>query len=197
MSTPPTPDPSLVLDLFERCPDILACANLAGSLVFVNPAWSATLGGPPDGAAGGALLDAVHPGDRESAGAALRPLLDGLAPEAGGEHRFVRHDGSAVPLRWRAVRASDGAHVHVVAAAPDVARRDLEALMRRLSHDLRAPIRAVDGFSQILLAPDAHVLPEETRRFLGLVRDGAAELATLLDDLVERARGLTDPRSRS
>ncbi|MCW2983055.1 MAG: hypothetical protein JWR63_625 [Conexibacter sp.] len=72
-------------------------------------------------------------------------------------------------------------------AAADAAR-ELEAVAAALSHDLRAPLRAIDGFSQILLADHAEALPEETRRFLGLVRDAGSELAERLDDLVDVVR---------
>jgi signal transduction histidine kinase len=66
--------------------------------------------------------------------------------------------------------------------------QELDAIATALSHDLRAPLRAIDGFSRILLAGDEDAgLPEDTRRFLALVRDAGSELADLLDDLVEIA----------
>jgi light-regulated signal transduction histidine kinase (bacteriophytochrome) len=69
-----------------------------------------------------------------------------------------------------------------------IAGEELDALAAALSHDLRAPLRAIDGFSSILLADHVDFLPEETRRFLALVRDAGSELAELLDDLVVIAR---------
>jgi signal transduction histidine kinase len=68
---------------------------------------------------------------------------------------------------------------------------ELDAVAAALAHDLRAPLRAIDGFSRILLADDAPrgaALPEDTRRYLALVRDAGTELAELLDDLVDVVR---------
>jgi signal transduction histidine kinase len=65
---------------------------------------------------------------------------------------------------------------------------ELDALATALSHDLRAPLRAIDGFSRILLRDDRGALPDDTRRFLELVRDAGTEVADLLDDLVEIVR---------
>lgn len=66
---------------------------------------------------------------------------------------------------------------------------ELDAVAAALAHDLRAPLRAIDGFSRILLG-DAETagLPDDTRRYLALVRDAGTELAELLDDLVEIVR---------
>src|SRR4051794_2038399 len=66
---------------------------------------------------------------------------------------------------------------------------ELDAVAAALAHDLRAPLRAIDGFSQILLSDErATELPDDTRRFLELVRDAGSELADLLDDLVDVVR---------
>jgi signal transduction histidine kinase len=65
---------------------------------------------------------------------------------------------------------------------------ELDAIAAALSHDLRAPLRAIDGFSRILLGDASHGLPEDTRRYLALVRDAGTEVADLLDDLVEIVR---------
>lgn len=72
---------------------------------------------------------------------------------------------------------------------------ELDAIAAALSHDLRAPLRAIDGFSRILLSEErTGELPDDTRRYLALVRDAGTELAELLDDLVDIIRiGRTTP----
>jgi signal transduction histidine kinase len=77
------------------------------------------------------------------------------------------------------------------------AERELDALAAALAHAGRAPLRAIDGFARILLAPDrAGDLPPDTQRFLALVRDAGSELAELLDDLVDIARLTGAPLQR-
>jgi signal transduction histidine kinase len=67
----------------------------------------------------------------------------------------------------------------------DEAAGELDAIATALAHDLRAPLRAIDGFSRILLANHAETLPDQTQHYLALVRDAGTELADLLDDLVD------------
>ena len=67
----------------------------------------------------------------------------------------------------------------------DQATRELDAIATALAHDLRAPLRAIDGFSRILLANHAETMPDQTQHYLALVRDAGTELADLLDDLVD------------
>lgn len=75
---------------------------------------------------------------------------------------------------------------------------DLDAIAAALAHDLRAPLRAIDGFSRILLSEERIAeLPDDTRRYLALVRDAGTELAELMDDLVDIVRiGRTTPALR-
>jgi len=74
-----------------------------------------------------------------------------------------------------------------------VANRELEAFSYSVSHDLRAPVRAVDGFSRILLERHAAGLPEEAQRYLGMVRDNAAQMGALVDDLLRFSQPSRQP----
>jgi light-regulated signal transduction histidine kinase (bacteriophytochrome) len=74
------------------------------------------------------------------------------------------------------------------AAAQAETRRELDALMYAISHDLRAPLRSIDGFSQALLEDCAEQLDEEGRRHLQRIRAGAERMAEMIDGLLELAR---------
>lgn len=68
------------------------------------------------------------------------------------------------------------------------ANRELESFSYSVSHDLRAPLRTIDGFSQILLDEYAMKLDEAGRGYLERVRAGSQRMAKLIDDLLELAR---------
>ncbi|MBG0816625.1 ATP-binding protein [Planomonospora sp. ID82291] len=68
------------------------------------------------------------------------------------------------------------------------ANAELEAFSYSVSHDLRAPLRAVDGFAKVLAADYADALDEPGRRYLDKVRAGAQQMGQLIDGLLSFSR---------
>jgi PAS domain S-box-containing protein len=73
---------------------------------------------------------------------------------------------------------------------------ELEAFSYSVSHDLRAPLRAIDGFSQILLEAYEDKLDEEGSIYLRRTREASQRMGQLIDDLLELSRMTRGEMSR-
>ncbi len=142
--------------------------------------------------AGGELIGAL------SFGGAPGPFPTrqiGIAQEAAAQlaiaiaqarlHERVRRQAEALELRVRERTAQ-----------LEAANKDLESFTYSVSHDLRAPLRAIDGFSHMLEEDYRERLDAEGRRLLGQVRAGAARMVRLIDDLLELSRAGRAPLAR-
>jgi len=66
--------------------------------------------------------------------------------------------------------------------------QELEAFSHSVSHDLRAPLRSIAGFSQILLEDHSDKLDSEGTRVLHVISDSARKMGQLIEDLLEFSR---------
>jgi signal transduction histidine kinase len=76
------------------------------------------------------------------------------------------------------------------------ANRELESFSYSVSHDLRAPLRAIDGFSNAVLAEYAPRLDERGIHFLERVRAGTQKMSQLIDDMLHLSRVTRRPLER-
>jgi PAS domain S-box-containing protein len=124
-----------------------------------------------------------------------RPTMEG--------ERVVRLSGNIMDidarkraeLELRGLNARLDRQVAERTAQLEAANRELETFAFSISHDLKAPLRAIQGFSSILLDEYGPCLDEEGRRLLGIVGSNAAKMGELISEILALSRvGLLELR---
>ena len=121
------------------------------------------------------------------------------------EKELFRKDGSRLPIVLGLVSLEGGEKtvgfvldrtqqklaeqkIKQYAAALEGANHELESFSYSVAHDLRAPLRRIDGFSQALLEDYDGKLDESGRKYLRYIRESAQHMARLIDDLLTLSR---------
>jgi len=164
------------------------------------------------------LLDLVHPDERAAVAESLRESAELGSPwlatfrvphTSAGERCLEAHsmpvregDGSVVwhgflidiTERRRAeqeIRSLNIELEHRVAdrtSELEAKHREMESFTYSVSHDLKAPLRGIDGYSRLLEADHAAKLDEEGRFFLAMIRKATTHMGDLIDDLLAYSR---------
>ncbi|MES2697559.1 MAG: PAS domain S-box protein [Verrucomicrobiota bacterium] len=196
---------------FTLSRDLLCIATVEGRFKRVNPAWETALGYTPEQLHGQPFAELIHPDDRERTGEEVERLARG-EESIDFENRYRHADGTYRWLRWNArstpdekliyasardvteARASDD-RIHRLntdlgqrARQLEAANQELESFSYSVSHDLRAPLRHVDGFASLLskrIGPEAD---KEAQRYVTTISRAAKQMGTLIDDLLAFSR---------
>lgn len=201
----------LYREIAETLPQIVWSTRPDGSRDYANLRWREFVGEEMAGRIDHAVAT-IHPDDLDSALEAWEESFQSGRPYE-HEHRMRRFDGQ---FRWFLVRAvpirnSDGVLVRWFATATDIheqkeaeaelehrvsertaelraANRELEGFTYTVSHDLRAPLRAIAGASMMLLEDLEPSLTPEQVRLLIRQAENAKRLDVLIDDLLHFSR---------
>jgi len=197
--------------VFALVPDMLCVCGFDGVFQRVNEAWHTTLGHSLDDLMKRPFMDFVHPEDRDVTTREMGQLLAGRSV-TDFENRYQHADGTYRWLSWKSL--PDVARRIIYASARDVteqketqqlilslnedlrrytvrlesANRELEAFSYSVSHDLRAPLRSIDGFSRVLLEDCAAQLGGEGQAHLQRIIRATGRMAELIDDMTKLAR---------
>ncbi len=203
-------------NLMGAVPDSVIVSNRDGRIVYVNPAVERFFGYKPDELLGKSVdilvppqLHKKHEAHRADFYAAPRRRSMGFDSDL----RALRADGTEFPAAI-SLGFSPVDHGNlVIAIVQDLSElrkrdksiqalheraarnaklkevnRELEAFSFSVSHDLRSPLRVVDGFSQVLLEDYAPQLDAYGKNCLTRIRTAAQRMGDLIDDLLKLAR---------
>jgi PAS domain S-box-containing protein len=204
-------------DLLESAPDAVLITDENGGIQLANAEAERLFGYRRDKLVGQGIemliperYRGAHVGHREGyvRAARTRPMGAGL------ELYGLRKDGSEFPvaISLSPTRTDDGKAVFCSVrditeqraadlkiqdlnrrlqldnAELEAVNKELEAFSYSVSHDLRAPLRAIDGFSQALAEDAGPLLKPEHHSHLNRVRQAAQRMGLLIDDLIKLAR---------
>ena len=203
--------------LLDAAPDAMVIVDPTGRIVIANRQAQAMFGYTVEELVGQPVEILIPEGygathaqhrDRYAASLRARPMGAGLALSArrkdGGEFPveislspLETAEGPLVSASVRDISDRKQAEARIRALNEDLQRRltelaalnrELEAFSYSVSHDLRTPLRSIDGFSQALLEEYEGSLDEQGRGYLGRVRAAATRMGELIDDLLNLSR---------
>jgi PAS domain S-box-containing protein len=196
---------------FSLSLDMLCIASADGYFKRLSPAFEKTLGWSVEEMTARPFIQFVHPDDQAATLAEVERQMRNHEPVLNFENRYMHRDGSWRVLSWKSAPQRDGtmyatarditerreaderilqlnAQLLERQAALEQANKELESFSYSVSHDLRAPLRHIDGYARMLREDCAGQLPEEPRRFLDTIVDSARRMGLLIDDLLAFSR---------
>jgi PAS domain S-box-containing protein len=202
--------------VFDNAPVGIEEVSPSGEFVRVNRRFCQITGYTAEELRSRRIQDITHPDDLDASPAGLQRLIAGELNTDAFEKRYLRKDGDVVwaEVSYAVVRDPDGNPVLIVGVARDItaqraaeakvgalnagleartteleqANGSLEAFSYSVSHDLRAPLRTLSGYSEVLLEDYGDRLDETGRGHLDRIQAASERMARLIDDLLQLAR---------
>src|SRR3984957_9038798 len=195
-------------ELADSMPQIVWAAGPEGHFDYYNKRWYQFTGRPEGISGDESWTDVVHPDDQAECLARWHEATRSgdayeieyrLREKTGVYHWFLRRalpvrDGEGHITRWFGTCTNIDAvkHTEDVLRRANVetaaANRELEAFSYSVAHDLRTPLRSIDGFCQAVLKDNADQLDAQGKGYLARVRAAAQRMAHLIDDLLSLSR---------
>ena len=196
--------------IFALSLDLLCISSSDGYFKRVSPAVTRILGWEVEEFLARPFLESIHPDDLLATQRAVEQQVIRGESVFQFENRFLHRDGSWRLLSWTSVPQPGGL---MYATARDVTRqreaeadivrlnaelgertreleannRELEAFSYSVSHDLRAPLRSISGFSQALVEDHGGALDDDGRKLLESVRRNAQRMSVLIEEMLNFA----------
>jgi PAS domain S-box-containing protein len=190
--------------------DLFCIAGFDGYFKRLNKAWEKTLGYTNEELLAVPYLDFVHPDDRPKTNNEAEKNSQGINAISFA-NRYRCKDGSYRWLLWNATPVVEQGLIYAVArditeqkrvddsikqlnedlrertAQLETLNQELEAFSYSVSHDLRAPVRHISGFVDLLGKQDIGDDPK-TQRYLRFIAESARHMGLLVDDLLSFSR---------
>ena len=197
---------ALFRSLAEQAPQIIWTTDQKGDVTYLNHAWFDLMGGKLDDWTGMQWMAVLHPEDLPDLKQNWTLAVSGQLPFF-GVRRWLCHDGSVHTMAYRAspVRDEQGDVSFWVGIDADVtefklvesalrrSNEELEAFSYSVSHDLRAPLSTLNGFSSLLAKQLAGDSNQKVRHYLTRIQHGVAQMGHLIEDLLSLARVTRTP----
>ncbi|MES2912041.1 MAG: PAS domain S-box protein [Pseudomonadota bacterium] len=192
---------ALFRTLAEQAPQPIWTVDTNGHATFFSRAWYQMFGGSPPEWHGLAWLELVHRDDRGEVTQNWRHASKTLSLFTGlrrmraknGSYHTMSYQASPVLNQQGEVTFWVGIDVDVTApkaieAALRLSNQELEAFSYSVSHDLRAPLTTIDGFSRLLAKRLASQTDERIQNYLTRIQSGISQMGQLIEGMLSLAQ---------